>query len=105
MDSSPSCVFFIDVVRLDKPIKTYNSGNKEGLKVGNNLYTPSFGKSPAQHITRVVELNTIKETFNNTPPNQQAYIITGVRGSGKTVLMTDISKEPTISTTRTRRLH
>ncbi len=61
--------------------------------MGNNLYTPSFGKSPAQHITRVVELNTIKETFNNTPPNQQAYIITGVRGSGKTVLMTDISKE------------
>ena len=32
------------------------------------------------------------EAFLTTPVNQQIYMITGIRGSGKTVLMTDVSR-------------
>ncbi|MCR4586214.1 MAG: ATP-binding protein [Lachnospiraceae bacterium] len=33
------------------------------------------------------------DAFLNDPPSQQTFIITGVRGSGKTVLMTEIKKK------------
>ena len=56
----------------------------------NNPYTLSFGKQPFQNIPRPVEINEVKEAFLNEPPTHQAFMITGVRGSGKTVLMTEI---------------
>lgn len=56
-----------------------------------NPFTLTFGKSPLESIDRPVQKNEIIEAFLATPINQQIYMITGVRGSGKTVLMTDVS--------------
>ncbi len=58
-----------------------------------NPFTISFGRQPAQFISRPVETNEIIENFEQEPPSSQVYMLTGVRGSGKTVLMTDIAKE------------
>ena len=57
-----------------------------------NPYTITFGKEPLQSIPRFTETNEVLDAFLNDPPNQQTFIITGVRGSGKTVLMTEIRK-------------
>lgn len=57
-----------------------------------NPYTLIFGKEPNQIISRMSQSSVIVESFCNEPPVQQIYMITGVRGSGKTVFMTDISK-------------
>lgn len=57
-----------------------------------NPFTLAFGKSPLENIDRPVQKNEILESFDASPINQQIYMITGVRGSGKTVLMTDISR-------------
>ncbi|MBQ9360849.1 MAG: AAA family ATPase [Lachnospiraceae bacterium] len=59
----------------------------------NNPYTLVFGKEPLEVIPRLTEKNELIEAFLNDPPNQQIYMITGVRGCGKTVFMTEISKE------------
>ena len=58
-----------------------------------NPYTITFGKEPSQSIPRFTETNEILDAFLNDPPNQQTFLITGVRGSGKTVLMTEIRKK------------
>ncbi len=57
-----------------------------------NPFTLAFGKSPLENIDRPVQKNEILESFEATPINQQIYMITGIRGSGKTVLMTDVSR-------------
>ena len=57
-----------------------------------NPFTLAFGKSPLENIDRPVQKNEIIDAFLATPINQQIYMITGVRGSGKTVLMTDVSR-------------
>ena len=59
----------------------------------NNPYTLIFGKLPTENIPRIVEYNEVLESFENDPPNQQTYMITGVRGSGKTVFMTELAQE------------
>ena len=51
-----------------------------------------FGKVPAQAVERPVQSTEIFETFTAGKPNQQVYMITGVRGSGKTVLLTEMSQ-------------
>ena len=58
-----------------------------------NPYTITFGKEPSQSIPRFTETKEILDAFLNDPPNQQTFLITGVRGSGKTVLMTEIRKK------------
>ena len=63
------------------------------ISTKNNPYTLVFGKMPAQSIPRPVDSNEILESFLNEPANQQIYMITGVRGSGKTVFMTEVANE------------
>ena len=55
-----------------------------------NPYTLTFGKEPNQHISRIKQTNEIINLFQED--TTQALIITGVRGSGKTVLMTEVAK-------------
>lgn len=62
-------------------------------KKTSNPYTLVFGKRPNESIPRLVEVNEILESFLNEPANQQIYMITGVRGCGKTVFMTEIADE------------
>ena len=57
----------------------------------NNTYSLMFGKEPSQMISRTAQVSQVLEDFRNDAEPQQVYVITGVRGSGKTVMMTEIS--------------
>ncbi len=57
----------------------------------NNPFTLSFGKKPLQCISRISQTNQIIDSFEAEIPSNQIFMITGVRGSGKTVLMTSIA--------------
>jgi hypothetical protein len=57
-----------------------------------NPFSLTFGKSPLEMIPRVVQKQEITETFSEALINQQVYIITGLRGTGKTVLLNDVAK-------------
>ncbi|MCR5269271.1 MAG: ATP-binding protein [Lachnospiraceae bacterium] len=58
----------------------------------NNPYTLVFGKEPAEHISRMAQEATVIQAFSAEIPAHQVYMISGVRGSGKTVFMTEIQK-------------
>jgi len=63
-----------------------------------NPFDISFGKKPYETISRIVQSREILETFLTEPVTHQIFMITGVRGSGKTVLMNmtanEIENEP-----------
>ncbi len=56
-----------------------------------NPFTLTFGKEPEQMISRYSQTDEILQSFTKSKPTQQVYMITGVRGSGKTVLMSSIA--------------
>ena len=56
-----------------------------------NPYTLVFGKEPVQLISRVRLINEVTEALVGEPPTYQVCMVTGVRGSGKTVFMTEVS--------------
>jgi hypothetical protein len=56
-----------------------------------NPYSLVFGKAPSQLISRIAPYNEIIQSFTADEPSQQVYIITGVRGSGKTVFLTEVA--------------
>ena len=58
-----------------------------------NPFNISFGKKPHQYISRFISVNKVVETFSSEYPSTQTFLITGLRGSGKTVLMTEIIRE------------
>lgn len=58
-----------------------------------NPFTLTFGKKPTEYIIRRANIEEIENAFLEEPARCQSYLIRGVRGSGKTVLMTAISKE------------
>ena len=57
----------------------------------NNPFTITFGKKPKQYIERIMQTKEIIDTFTDEEPSNQVYMLTGVRGCGKTVMMTSIS--------------
>ena len=58
-----------------------------------NPFSLTFGKEPASAISRDKQLNEIVEGFTADNPEFHVCMITGVRGSGKTVMMTEVSSE------------
>lgn len=58
-----------------------------------NPFTLTFGKKPTEYIIRRETIDEIKNAFLEEPARSQTYLIRGVRGSGKTVLMTALAKE------------
>jgi len=58
-----------------------------------NPFTLSFGKQPLTYISRLEQTNEVVENFSAEPAGCMMYMITGVRGAGKTVLMTSIAKQ------------
>jgi len=54
-----------------------------------NPFSISFGTIPAQQISRRIPLGDILDTFKSEISGNHVYMITGIRGSGKTVLMTE----------------
>lgn len=57
-----------------------------------NPFTLTFGKSPLELVERPLQTMEIVDTFTAETVNQQMFIITGVQGSGKTVMMTEIAR-------------
>ena len=59
----------------------------------NNPFTLTFGKQPNTFISRPANAEAVTSTFLADNPVSQAYLIEGIRGSGKTVLMTAVSAQ------------
>lgn len=58
-----------------------------------NPFTLTFGRQPAEYISRYDNIETVLSAFEADQPVSQAYLIEGIRGSGKTVLMTAIAND------------
>ncbi len=58
-----------------------------------NPFTLSFGRQPLTYISRLEQSHEVVESFSGEIANNMMYMITGVRGAGKTVLMTSIAME------------
>ena len=56
-----------------------------------NPFDISFGKTPEESISRLLITKEVTDTFLADTVTSQVYIITGVRGSGKTVFMNSIA--------------
>ena len=55
-------------------------------------YTISFGRIPNQYISRSLLIEDIIDILNANPVEEQAFKLTGIRGTGKTVTLTSIEK-------------
>lgn len=55
-----------------------------------NPFNITFGKEPFSIISRNNELSEIYNSFSQDNPSTDVYILTGIRGSGKTVAMATI---------------
>lgn len=56
-----------------------------------NPFSYTFGVKPVEYIANVQE-DIVLDNFMYENPTERAYMITGVRGSGKTVMLSDISE-------------
>ena len=57
-----------------------------------NPFSLTFGKEPTTFINDIDNFETIKSNFMSTNPTSMVSLITGVRGSGKTVLLSRLYK-------------
>ena len=58
-----------------------------------NPFAINFGKVPSQYISRDLIIDEIIQELTDENPQTQCFMLTGTRGSGKTVTMTAIEKE------------
>ncbi len=58
-----------------------------------NPYSISFGRIPNQYISRDILIDDIVDTLNSDIVEEQAFKLTGIRGSGKTVTLSAIERE------------
>lgn len=58
-----------------------------------NPFTLNFGKIPFSSINRTLVENEIITDFTSENPSSQVFMITGIRGGGKTVVLTSIAKQ------------
>lgn len=58
-----------------------------------NPYAISFGRIPNKYISRSVIIDDIIAILESNPVEEQAFKITGIRGTGKTVTLTAIERE------------
>ncbi len=67
--------------------------NKGGNMVaGSNPYTIGFGRIPTHYISRDILIEDIINNLNSDNIQGQAYKLTGIRGTGKTVTLTAIER-------------
>lgn len=55
-----------------------------------NPFSLMFGKIPLEMVSLPLQKNQIQEAFDSEPASQQIFMISGVRGAGKTVLLTEM---------------
>ena len=76
------------MIKFQKMIK--NDKRRTRMK---NPYTLMFGREPLQTIPRAVQVNDVVSSLISEPFTPNLYMISGLRGSGKTVFMTEVGKE------------
>ena len=59
--------------------------------MASNPYSIQFGREPMENIVRASETYSVMRDFREESPRQQIYMITGVRGCGKTVFLTELT--------------
>ncbi len=64
-----------------------------GNEMNENPFSLNFGKEPFKLISRQARVDEIVDTFQSDNPSTSTYLITGVRGSGKTVTMMSVINE------------
>lgn len=57
-----------------------------------NPYSLTFGKEPSQLIERISQSRQVIQSFCDENPTQQVFMVTGPRGVGKTVFMTEVAR-------------
>ncbi|MEE3488253.1 MAG: ATP-binding protein [Bulleidia sp.] len=57
-----------------------------------NPYSMTYGRIPDQLISRQMQSDIVCNAFMAEHPSQQVFMITGVRGTGKTVFMTEAGR-------------
>ena len=57
-----------------------------------NPYTISFGKVPTKYLSRASIIDSIVEALESDIPDEQAFKLTGIRGTGKTVTLTSLER-------------
>ena len=58
-----------------------------------NPFTTTFSKIPGSTYISTEQTSEIIENFSYDVPSESVYKITGVRGSGKTVLLAKVEEE------------
>ena len=56
----------------------------------NNPFTLSFGLEPASYIAREQQTNQVIHSFTGDPSPSHLYMISGIRGAGKTVFLSEL---------------
>lgn len=59
----------------------------------NNPFSLMFGRPPYSIIKRQEQYQRIVSTFESNNPSTFAYVITGIRGSGKTVMLRELAND------------
>ncbi|MCI8425432.1 MAG: ATP-binding protein [Adlercreutzia sp.] len=58
-----------------------------------NPFSLTFGKPPKRMVQRLLQHDEIADELRAEEPSQQVFMVTGVRGVGKTVFMADLCNE------------
>ncbi len=58
-----------------------------------NPFTTTFSKNPENSYVYTEQTNVILENFMYESPSESVYKVTGVRGSGKTVILAKVEEE------------
>lgn len=58
-----------------------------------NPFTLNFGLEPGEYVSRKFQSKEIIDSFRAEPSPSQVYMVTGVRGAGKTVFLTEIENQ------------
>lgn len=64
----------------------------QNQKTVRNPFTLSFGTSPTEYIARIEEKSRLVSQIEKEPPLSHCFVITGLRGSGKTVMLNSVSE-------------
>ena len=92
LDYSIPYWIIVNYIELYFREENYIYGEEEEM-TGRNPYAISFGRIPNQYIRRDVLIYDILDMLMAEPVMEQAFKLTGIRGTGKTVTMTAIEKE------------
>ena len=65
--------------------------DEKSMGYKDNPFTIGYGDIPEKYIERTMQENQIMDTFLSEKPSTKTYILTGIRGSGKTVTMAKVA--------------